>query len=108
MTPTIYSLPLELINAIIDKIYNDSDTKTARSSLKACGLVSRIFVDRTRKLLFREITIRSNIECKEFLALLGTYPLFHYVTRHSFKLRRGQKHTIATSWGLPSLLHVPP
>ncbi len=108
MTPTIYSLPLELINAIIDKIYNDSDTKTARGSLKACGLVSRIFVNRTRKLLFREITIRSNIECKEFLAFSAHIHSSTTSLTILFKLRRGQKHTIATSWGLPSLLHVLP
>ncbi|PBK79968.1 hypothetical protein ARMGADRAFT_94909 [Armillaria gallica] len=106
MTPTIYSLPLELINAIIDKIYNDSDTKTARRSLKACGLVSRIFVDRTRKLLFREITIRSNIECKEFLAFSAHIHSSTTSLTILFKLHRSQKHTIATSSGLPSLFHV--
>ncbi|SJL14777.1 uncharacterized protein ARMOST_18245 [Armillaria ostoyae] len=106
MTPPIYSLPLELINAIIDKIYNDSDTTTARRTLNSCGLVSRIFVDRTREHLFREITIRSNIECKEFLAFSAHIHSSTTSLTILFKLHRGRKHTLATSWGLPSLFHV--
>ncbi|KAK0216479.1 hypothetical protein EDD85DRAFT_438622 [Armillaria nabsnona] len=108
MAPPIFSLPLELINAIIDKIYNDSDTKTARRALKDCGLVSRIFVDRTRELLFREITIRSNMECKEFLAFSAHIHSSTTSLTILFQLRRGQKHTLSTSWGLPSLFHVLP
>ncbi|PBK61413.1 hypothetical protein ARMSODRAFT_665078 [Armillaria solidipes] len=106
MTPPIYSLPLELINAIIDKIYNDSDTTTARRTLRSCGLVSRIFVDRTREHLFREITIRSNIKCKEFLAFSAHIHSSTTSLTILFKLRRGRKHTLANSWGLPSLFHV--
>ncbi|KAK0437673.1 hypothetical protein EV421DRAFT_1006860 [Armillaria borealis] len=106
MMPPIYSLPLELINAIIDKICNDSDTTTARRTLKSCGLVSRIFVDRTQEHLFREITIRSNIECKEFLAFSTHIHSSTTSLTILFKLRRGRKHTLATSWGLPSLFHV--
>ncbi|PBK79969.1 hypothetical protein ARMGADRAFT_95013 [Armillaria gallica] len=104
MTSPIYSLPLELINAIIDEIYNDSDTKTARLTFKSCSLVSKIFVNRTREHLFREIKIRSNLQCER---LLARSPRIHAFTTSlviTWMFRRGRGCPTSTLTDLPSLI----
>ncbi|KAK0437674.1 hypothetical protein EV421DRAFT_1006743 [Armillaria borealis] len=107
MTSPIYSLPLELLNAIIDEIYNDSDTKSARRlTLKSCGLVSRIFVNRTRDHLFREIKIRSNLQCRK---LFARSPHIHSFTTSlvvTWMFCRGPGRLTSTLTDLPSLIDV--
>ncbi len=106
MTSPIYSLPLELINAIIDEIYNDSDTKTARLTLKSCGLVSRIFVNRTREHLFREIKIGSNLQCQKLLARSSHIHSFTTSLVITWMFRRGPGRLTSTLTDLPSLIDV--
>ncbi|PBK61414.1 hypothetical protein ARMSODRAFT_665003 [Armillaria solidipes] len=102
MTSPIYSLPLELINAIIDEIYNDSDTKSARRlTPKSCDLVSRIFVNGTREHLFREIKIRSNLQCQMLLARSFTTSLVI-----TWTFRRGPGRLTSTLTDLPSIIDV--
>ncbi|KAK0454228.1 uncharacterized protein EV420DRAFT_606008 [Desarmillaria tabescens] len=105
-TGKIYSLPQELINAIIDEIHSDPDPKTARRTLKSCGLISRIFLRRTREHLFRHITIRSIPECQELLALSQVHSFTTSLTI-IFQSRRPHVRgyeMISTLTELPSLI----
>ncbi|KAK0454224.1 uncharacterized protein EV420DRAFT_605893 [Desarmillaria tabescens] len=107
-TSKIYSLPQELIDAIIDEIYNNSDTKTARRILKSCSLISRIFLRRAREHLFRHITIRSISECQKFLTLFRVHSFTTSLTiifQSPWPHVRGYE-TISTLTELPSLIDV--
>ncbi|KAK0454225.1 uncharacterized protein EV420DRAFT_605909 [Desarmillaria tabescens] len=107
-TNKIYSLPQELIDAIIDEIHNDSDPKTVQRTLKLCNLIGRIFVRRTREHLFRHITIRSIPECQKLLALSQVHSLttsLSIIFQSPVPGGRGCQ-TISTLTELPSLIDV--
>ncbi|KAK0454232.1 uncharacterized protein EV420DRAFT_1765798 [Desarmillaria tabescens] len=108
-TTLMYSLPQELIDAIIDEIHNDSDARIAWRTLKSCGLVSRIFVRRTREHLFREITIRSIHEDQKFLARSQVHSFVTSLTiKFQSRIRYGGYCTISTLTEFPFLIGVLP
>ncbi|KIY73358.1 hypothetical protein CYLTODRAFT_439916 [Cylindrobasidium torrendii FP15055 ss-10] len=69
--PPRTSLPLEIVLAILESSYYDSDTlEVDRSLLAACSLVSREWSTAAQRLLFHEITLRSQAGYESFLAAL--------------------------------------
>ncbi len=54
--------PPEIFDAMIDNLYDDKE------SLATCSLVSKGWLPTSRYLLFREITVNSNVACEAFSA----------------------------------------
>ncbi len=108
MASPIYSLPPELIDAIIDELHNDQ-AGHSRSFLKSCSLACKLFIPRTRQHLLRDITIRSNRQCKDFLALCRS-------SRHVsssptaltiiWTVNHRLAHTMSTRMDFPALLRI--
>ncbi|KAK0200632.1 hypothetical protein DFS33DRAFT_1363108 [Desarmillaria ectypa] len=106
MAPSIYSLPLELINAIIDEIHNDSEMWAARCTLISCRLVSRVFVKRTREHLFQKITVWFYSDCKKFIARSQHIHTFTTSLTIVFQSRGGRNCVITDLTDVPSLIDV--
>ncbi|PBK79971.1 hypothetical protein ARMGADRAFT_94877 [Armillaria gallica] len=108
MASPIYSLPTELIDAIIDELHNDQ-AGHSRSVLKSCSLACKLFIPRTRQHLLRDITISSNRQCKDFLALcrssrhVSTSPTTLTII---WTVNHRLAHTMSTRMDFPALLRI--
>ncbi|KAK0454235.1 uncharacterized protein EV420DRAFT_1645129 [Desarmillaria tabescens] len=104
-TTLINPLPQELMNAIIDEIYNYLDPKSTQHALKACALASSIFVCRTRKHLFGHITIWLIPDYEKLLPLSQVHSFTTSLTIIFQSRLCGRYYpTISTLTGLPSLV----
>ncbi|KAK0184750.1 hypothetical protein F5146DRAFT_220445 [Armillaria mellea] len=108
MVSLIYSLPPELIDAIIDELHNDQ-AGHSQSVLKSCSLAYKLFIPRTRQHLLRDITISSNRQCKDFLALchssrhISSSPTTLTII---WTVNHRLAHTMSTRMDFPALLRV--
>ncbi|PCH43207.1 hypothetical protein WOLCODRAFT_74016 [Wolfiporia cocos MD-104 SS10] len=64
--------PIEICEAVIDCVWNDcTDRRVRRRTLLACALTCKSWLIRSRRYLFREISLRSSAQLHSFSELLG-------------------------------------
>ena len=86
------SLPLELHEYILEFLENE------RESLKTCALVCRVWLAYSRKLLYRDITIRTEVQYDALTEAIKSSPYIQECI-HILRIdRRDQRYKLVYPW----------